>query len=159
MYVERLERVAHPIPKPDGVRIPEGGIVAESRLFQQLPGIRNSELEKMISISIYRPVQDSLQVSFFSLQLFGVAIGFTPSMQADIPPLIQKHAHLLLQILDRVRVIPVPLFKGQEIETGTCAIGCLKINDLVEVPLRALLRAQLGSNITGLSEITTLQCT
>src|SRR5690554_6581910 len=78
-------------------------------------------------------------------------------MQTDLPPPVLEHTHLLLQILDCVCVPPVSLFKGQEVETGGCAVRFLEFGDLLEVPVGEFFRVQLRNDPAGTCEIPIFQ--
>jgi len=111
----------------------------------------------MIPISSYLLIQYSLEVPFLPLQSLKVPVGLTPSMQTDLPPLSWSIHISCSRSSIAYAYPPVSLFKGQEVETGGCAVRFLEFGDLLEVPVGEFFRVQLRNDPAGTCEIPIFQ--
>ena len=66
-----LEGVAHPVPEPGAVGIPEGGIVPEPGAAEVLPGLRDPEPEEVVPVADDRPAEDLFQPLFSAARACG----------------------------------------------------------------------------------------
>lgn len=133
IWVIGPERIAHPIPEPGAVGIPEGGVIREPCFAEVFPGLRHPEPEEVVPVTGDRLVGGLLKPSLFFLQFLCVGIGPVPTVEADLPPPISDHTDLGGEIFHVVGVVLVVILKGEEEEGGGGAVLLLKGEDLLEV--------------------------
>ncbi len=155
--VIRLEGVAHPVPEPDTVGISEGGVVPEPGAAEVLPGLRDPEPEEVVPVADDRSAEDRFQPLLLGRKGLRVTVGPVAPVEPDLPPGVDDHSDLSLEVTDVVGVVLVPGGEGEEVETRPGAILLLEDHDLPEVAEGESLRPGLFGACEGLCEVSVLQ--
>ena len=157
LEVVGLEGVAHPVPEPGAVGIPEGGIVPEPGAAEMPPGLRDPEPEKVVPVADDRPAEDLFQPLFLGREGLWVAVGPVAAVEPDLPPGVGDRPDLSLQIPHVVGVVLIPRGEGEEVETRAGAVLLLEGHDLGEIEPGKFLRPDLLCACEGLCEVSVLQ--
>jgi hypothetical protein len=157
LEIERPEGMAHTVPEPGAVGIPEGGVVSEPRAAQVLPGLRDPEPEEVVPVADDRPAEDCLQPLLLGREGRRVAVGPVTTVKTDLPASVGDRPDLPLEIPHVVGVVLVPGSEGEEVETRPSTVLLFKSHDLREVAEREFLRPDLLCACESLCEVSTLQ--
>ena len=125
--------MAHSIPEPRTIMVPESGIIAEPRICEKLPGFGSFKPQIMISVTHNLFLQCFFQFFFFTFDFYRIVISFMSPMEPYLPSVI-RNDQVLLPVLQYEGVIFVSRIKGQKIKSGFRSVIFFQFHNLPKIP-------------------------